>query len=298
MGELTALITAFCWAASSLLSSKASEAVGSMNVNRVRLIFAVIYITLTHLILTGKLIPYDASPHSWIWLSLSGIIGLAIGDGILYRCYILIGVRLGTLIMSSVPVFSTLIAWIFLGEHLSFAKLAGIFITVAGIAIVVLERNENGSNRSDSRKFALGILAGIGGSITQAVGLVLAKEGLVPGLPSYSGVAIRMLAAMIVIWLVTLLGGEVRATFDQMKSDRRALLLILAASIVGPFIGVWFSLVSIRATYVGIASTLMALTPIIILPVVKWVYKEEISVRALAGTFLAMIGVATIFLMI
>ncbi|NPV75657.1 MAG: DMT family transporter [Anaerolineae bacterium] len=297
MGEIAALVTAFCWALSSLLSSSASSAIGSMNVNRIRLILAVLYISLTNLALTGYLFPIHASPKSWFWLGLSGIVGLAIGDGFLYQSYVLIGVRLGTLIMSSVPVISTLIAWVFLGEHLSISKLAGIFITVFGIAIVVLERSPNGGSNKNTRRFIFGILAGIGGSTGQAVGLVLAKQGLTPDLPSYSGVVIRMLSALLILWLFTIITGKAKQTFEKTMADKQALLSILGASIVGPFIGVWLSLVSIRATYIGIASTLMALTPVILLPVMKWGYKEEISSRAVGGTLLAMFGVAVLFIL-
>jgi len=297
MGEIAALVTAFCWALSSLLSFSASSAIGSMNVNRIRLILAVLFISLTNLAMTGQLLPVHANPTSWLWLGLSGVVGLAIGDGFLYQSYVMIGVRLGTLIMSSVPVLSALFAWVFLGEHLSIAKLSGILITVLGIAIVVLERNPNGSNPKNTRRFVLGILAGLGGSTGQAVGLVLAKRGLTPDLPSYSAVVIRMLCALLVLWLFTIITGKAKQTFEKTAANKQALLSILGASIVGPFIGVWLSLVSIRATFVGVASTLMALTPVILLPVMKWGYKEEVSVRAVGGTLLAMLGVAVLFIL-
>ncbi len=273
MGEIAALVTAFCWALSSILFSSASSSIGSMNVNRIRLILAVIFISLTNLILTGHLIPLQASPASWFWLGLSGIVGLVIGDTLLYQSYVMIGIRIGTLVMASVPVISTLIAWIFLAERLSIFKLAGILITVIGIAVVVLERRQNGGDHYDTRRFILGLLSGLGGSIGQAVGLVLAKQGLTPNLPSYSGVVIRMLTATVVLWLLTILTGRVKQTFQKAAADREVLTSILGGSIVGPFIGVWLSLIAIRATYVGIASTLMALTPFILLPVMKWGYK-------------------------
>ena len=297
MGEIAALATAFCWAWSSLLSSSASSAIGSINVNRIRLILAVLYISLTNLALTGQLLPIHASSKSWLWLGLSGIIGLVIGDGFLYQSYVMIGVRLGTLIMSSVPVMSTLIAWVFLGEYLSVNKLVGIIITVIGIAIVVLERNPNGGQHKNTRQFILGILAGIGGSAGQAVGLVLAKQGFTPDLPTYAGVVIRMLCAMLALWLFTIITGKTKQTFEKTAANKQALRSILIASIVGPFIGVWLSLVSIRAAYIGVASTLMALTPVILLPVMKWGYKEKVSNRAVGGTLLAMAGVAFLFIL-
>lgn len=296
MGEIAALVTALCWAFSSLFFSHASGSIGSTNLNRIRLVLAVIFISLTNLVLTGQLIPLQATPTSWFWLGLSGIIGLVIGDSMLYESYVLIGVRLATLVMASAPVISTLIAWIFLAEKLSTGKLAGILIAVAGIGIVVMEGHQNNGNPHDNRKYVLGLLSGLGGATCQAAGLVLAKEGLTPDLPSSSGVVIRMLTAMVVIWAIALLTGKGKQTFEKVFVDKKVALSILGGSIVGPFIGVWLSIVAIRATYVGIASTLMALSPIILLPILQWGYKEEVSSRAVAGTLLAMAGVATIFL--
>jgi drug/metabolite transporter (DMT)-like permease len=104
------------------------------------------------------------------------------------------------------------------------------------------------------------------------------------------------LVALITIWILTLVTGQVRSTVQQVIENPRAMKMIVAASIVGPFIGVWLSLVAVRATYVGIASVLMALTPIILLPVVKWGFKERVSSRAVVGTVVAMVGVAVIFM--
>jgi len=295
MGETAALVTAFCWALSSIFFSYASGVIGSMNVNRIRLTLAVLFITLTNLVLTGQLLPLQVGLSSWFWLGLSGIVGLIIGDSFLYESFVLIGVRLGTLIMASVPVISTLIAWVFLNEHLSAVKLGGILITVFGIGIVVMEQRQNGEGPQDTRRFVFGLLCGLGGAIGQAAGLVLAKQGLTPDLPSSAGVAIRMLTAMIVMWFLTILTGKAKQTFQQAFSSRKVVFSILGGSIVGPFIGVWLSIIAIRASFIGVASTLMALSPVILLPVMKWGYKEEVTRRAVAGTLLAMAGVAIIF---
>ena len=40
----------------------------------------------------------------------------------------------------------------------------------------------------------------------------------------------------------------------------------------------------------------MAMTPVIPLPVVHWFYHERVSRRAVAGTLVAMAGVAAMFL--
>jgi drug/metabolite transporter (DMT)-like permease len=105
-----------------------------------------------------------------------------------------------------------------------------------------------------------------------------------------------MITAMVVMWVLTLLRGQARLTLQTAARNNRALRSIIGGSIVGPFLGVWLSLVAIQTTYVGIASTLMALTPVIMLPVVKWGFKEHVSKWAVGGTLVSLAGVAIIFL--
>ncbi len=298
MGAIAAILTAVCWGLSSIFFTSTSKEAGPVPVNRVRLLFAVPLIGVTHLILTGQLLPLQAEPYRWLWFGLSGICGLVLGDTLLFTSYSLIGNRLGTLMMSTVPVISSLGAFFFLGETLDPRSFLGILICVSGIGLVVMDRrNGNGNGSSpEKRRFWLGILAGLGGAIGQAGGLVLAKQGLGGDFPTISGTLIRMLIAMLFIWLITIFMRQVRQTLQKVFTSSKLVLNIFAGSFVGPFIGVWLSQIAIQNTYVGIASTLMALTPIFLLPVAKWYYKEDISFQAVFGTIIALVGVAIIFI--
>jgi drug/metabolite transporter (DMT)-like permease len=297
MGEIAAFFTAVCWAGSSIFFTSTSKKIGAIAVNRIRLVFAVGLILIAHILLTGQLLPLGAEPFRWLWLGLSGIVGLVLGDSFLFQAYKMIGNRLGTLIMAGVPVVSSLAAWIFLGEQLDAKSLIGILLCVGGIFVVVMERpaGANGSDHHERRQYLLGVLFAIGGALGQAGGLILAKMGLVDNFPSISGVMIRMLVAMTIMWLITIAMRQVRQTFQHLRS-LSVTRDLLGGSLVGPFIGVWLSQIAVQNTYVGIASTLMALTPIIMLPVSRFYYKEHISPRAFFGTILALAGVAIIFL--
>jgi drug/metabolite transporter (DMT)-like permease len=295
MGEAAALLTAFCWAGSSLFFTNAGRLVGSVVVNRMRLILAVVLLMTAHLVLLGRVLPLDADLERWLWLGASGISGLVLGDSALFQAFVLIGPRLVTLIMSLVPVVSALIAWFFLGEQLQWVETVGILITVTGIVLVVGERG-NSSRTIGRKQYLIGVAFGLLGVVGQSVGMVLAKRGLVGDYPVLSGVLLRMITAMVVMWLLTLLGGRGLTTLRAVSGSKQALRSIIGGSIIGPFLGVWLSLVAIQSTYVGIASTLMALTPIIMLPVVKWGFKEDVSRWAVGGTLVSLAGVAIIFL--
>lgn len=295
LGEIAALTTALCWSFTSIFFTLAGRQVGSVTLNRLRLIMATIFLTLTHWLLATPL-PFNAEPERWFWLGLSGVIGLVLGDAFLFQAYVWIGPRLGMLMMSSVPVMSTLLAWIFLGETLAANQIAGVLLTVGGIAWVVLERTGGHSQQTENPNYLWGILFGLGAAGGQALGLILAKKGLGGDFPALSGNFIRMLVAMLVMWSFTLLRGQAGPTLRRLGSRPQATLTIMGGALTGPFLGVWMSLVAIQLTQVGIASTLMALPPIFLLPIGRYVFKEQISGRAIIGTLVAVMGVALLFL--
>ncbi|MCE1253682.1 MAG: DMT family transporter [Anaerolineae bacterium] len=297
VGMFAALATAFLWALSSIFFSIGGKRVGSLVVNRIRLMFAVLWLLITHTILLGTPVPLNASPERWMWFSLSGIVGLAIGDAFLFQAYVLIGPRITTLFMASVPVISAFLGWIFFNEVLAPLEILGIAVTVGGIFLVVMDGNsDNQEKEGASKNYLKGVLFGMGAATGQAVGMALAKNGLTDGFPSLSGTLMRMIAAMAVIWLVTLFVGKARYSLHAVSVDRRALVAIMMGSIVGPFLGVWCSLIATQSEVLGIASTLIAMTPIFVLPIVYFVFKEKVTRRAVFGTVVALLGASILML--
>ena len=297
MGELAALLTSFCWAGSGIFFTAAGKKVGSMSVNRIRLLLALVLFLIAHLIIEGSLIPLDAGRERWFWLALSGIVGLVISDSLLFQAYVLIGVRIPVLTMAGVPVISSIIAWIFLGERLSLGVITGIAVAISGIMVVVAERGEGNLVADNRRNYIVGILCGFGAAAGQAAGLVLAKQGMAGDYSTLSSVTIRSVVAFATIWMMALLSGQARLTFLQMLRIPAAFRNVAAGTVIGPFIGVWMSMFAVQMTYVGVASTLMALSPVILLPVIKFGYKEYVSRQAVFGTVITIIGVALIFIL-
>ena len=294
IGETAALLTSLAFSVTSSMFTLAGRKVGSAVVNRTRLVLAVVLLSLTHLIFLGSLFPWNAEPQRWMWLSLSGIIGLVLGDAFLFQAFVWIGPRLSMLMMSLAPVISTLAAWMFLDEYLSWMQLLGIGLTLSGIAWVSMEGN--GKQKAANRDYLRGILFGLGAATGQALGLVLSKNGLYGDFSPISANLIRMLSATIVLWAVTLLQRKALSTFERLKSNRRSMFLIFAGVVSGPFLGVSLSLFAIQKTAIGVASTLMALPPVFLLPISYIFFKERFGWGAVAGTLVAVAGVALLFL--
>lgn len=296
-GEIAALGTALFFAFGSTLFTFAGRAFGSQWVNRVRLLLATVLIGLLHWLILGHLVPQGVSTESLSWLGISGIVGLVLGDMCLMQAFVMIGPRLSMLMMALAPMFSTIIAWLFLNETLDGQTVLGIVLALAGVVIVVGERAGEGrtSVAVTGRAYRIGLLFGLGGSLGQAGGTVLSRLGLAEGLEPLSASLIRLTVATIVIWAFALLRGKVRGTVSTLRAKPRAGLQLAVATVAGPVVGVWLSLVAVQRTSVGIASTLSSLTPIFLIPVSYVVFKERVTRQAVVGTIIAMIGTALLF---
>lgn len=292
LGEIASLLTAVCWASNSVLFALAGRRVGSQTVNVVRLFIALLVMVVLHFCLYGSAFPLGAGWHPWLFLGVSGLIGFAVGDALLFESLLLLGPRVAMLLMTLSPIFSAVLAWIFLGQTLSLVKIAAILVTLSGIAWVVSEGHAQGDERP--HKWGLGVLLGVGGALGQTLGLILSQVGMRDGMSPISANLIRVTAgtAALTVWL--LFRGQFLQNGQRMR-DRRAFFLIAAGAVTGPVVGVMLSLYAITHAAMGVAATLMSLSPVILLPVSAFLFKEKVTPRAVAGTLLSMAGAAALF---
>src|SRR5215211_1767039 len=294
IGELAALATAVFFAITALIFTSTARSVGSQVTNRMRLLFALAYLIVLNLIAFHEPLPFSADSSRWLWLSLSGVLGLSLGDAFLFQSMVSVGTRLGILLLSLAPIFGSIIAWVFFDETLTFWQITGIILALAGIVWVVASHEEppdtpHGNTR---RGVIFGVLAGLG----QAVGLVLSKQGMFGDFSPFQANAIRMLAAVIFIWAWTALDGKMGDTFAALRAKPHVIWLLALGALVGPLLGVTSSLLAVQHAEVGVASTLMALPPVIILPISYFAFKEKVGWQAIVGTVLAIAGVSVLFL--
>jgi drug/metabolite transporter (DMT)-like permease len=294
IGEIAGLATSFFFALTAIIFTKTGHMVGSQVTNAVRLLFGLAFLVILNLILFGEPLPFSADSSHWIWLGLSGVIGLSLGDAFLFQSFVSIGARLGTLLLSLAPIFGSIIAWAFFGERLTPLQITGIVLALAGIGWVVMSHQEPDNTPQGHTR--LGVIFGILGALGQAVGLVLAKQGMTEGFPPFQANAIRMLAATIFILAWMLIQRQLGATVAAVRAQPKSIWLLVFGALMGPVLGVSASLLAVQHAEVGVASTLMALPPVIILPFSYFALKEKVGWQALLGTLLAIVGVAVLFL--
>ncbi|OGU27666.1 MAG: hypothetical protein A2057_13215 [Ignavibacteria bacterium GWA2_35_9] len=292
VGELSALLTAFLWSGTSFAFSSAAVKIGSLqlNINRMLLASVLLYAT----ILIGGF-GFTLSSSQVINLIISGIIGLVIGDSLLFKAFQSIGARVSMLLMASSPAMSSVLAYFFLGESLSIFGFIGIAVTIFGIGLVVLDRSEIPDARFKISK--IGVIYGLLGALGQGAGLIFAKFAFEEGeVDKMVATFIRIISSVLILLIAALLAKRYKNPVKLYKEYPRALGATIIGTILGPYLGITFSLVAIAHTKVGIAATLMSTMPIIMLPYVRYVYKERLSWRAIAGAFIAVAGVTILFI--
>ena len=308
LGELISLGVAFSWTIAALASEVGSRRLGVFVMNVWRMGVALLLSALLMWLTLGSPYPVYAGGQAWAWLLASGVVGYFFGDWCLFNSYLTIGSRMGQLFMTLAPMFTAISAWVMLGQTLSWTALLAMGVTMTGIAISGLGRNQE--HHVALNLPLKGILFGIGAGLGQGVGLVLSKIGLdhyvadVPAtlLPSvedflpFGSNMIRCVAGFVCFYAWLLLSGHGGRMRESLK-EHRGLLAMLVAVFSGPFIGVGFSLMAVQYTAAGIASTIMAMTPIIILLPSKWLFHQPITARTVVGAVISMVGVSLFFLL-
>ena len=306
-GEIISIGVSASWTICALCMEYASRHAGSLPVNWIRILWALVMTSLLLFFHTGSFLPLEADFDTWFWLSLSGLVGFVFGDICLYSAYVIIGSRFTQLFMTLAPPITAITGIFLLDERMGMKATAGMLVTVSGIAISILGSDSSGSGRKPSIKLPLkGILLGIGAAIGQGVGIVLSKIGMeayalssasgqtggADTVMAFAGSEIRMITAAVAFAAVLLYKGrirEVRRTF----SNKKIFISIILGTIFGPFVGVSFSLKALTLTDSGIASTLTSLAPIMILLPAWLIQKQKIRKIEILG---AMVSIAGVFL--
>ncbi|MCR5711387.1 MAG: DMT family transporter [Prevotella sp.] len=306
VGELISIGVAFSWTATALLSEFGSKRLGNLTLNVLRMGLALLFSLVLFGMVTGSMLPPGASTEAAGWMLLSGLVGYVIGDFCLFQCYIIIGSRYGQLFMTLAPLSAALMAWVTLGQQMTGKSVIAMLVTLWGIGISVLGR---GDHHKISLKLPVnGVLYAIGAAVCQGVGLVLSKIGMdhyevsmmaETGIPEwlipFSANFYRCIAGIIGFSLL-LFYRDGMAPLREAVRDKKGLSVATATTIFGPFVGVGFSLMAVQYTAAGIASTLMAMTPIIIILPSYWLFHEKITWRSVIGAVISVLGVSLFFL--
>lgn len=315
LGEIISIIVCISWSACAMFGQVAAKGIGhAMPLNVLRMALSLILLSLSMAWVCGSPYPIYADGETWMWLTLSGLAGYVLGDYCLFNSYIIMGARFGQLFMTLAPPAAAISGWILLGEKMSLMAILGMLITMTGISMSILGQKDEESERRLRIPFK-GVIYGIGAGVGQGVGLVLSKLGIehyetcikttladdlvlqsqcLEAMPM-SATFIRAITGLI-CFTVALFYIQKQSLLVSTLKQKRLMFIILLATITGPFIGVSLSLKATLYTSTGIAQTIMACTPILLLWPSHIFFKQSISLREVVGAFISVIGVSLFFI--
>ncbi len=295
LGVIAAFGTVFGWAACIVFFTSASKRIGVLYQNFYRVLTAAVVLLILHTIIFGA--PFPAiTARQLVLMSISGFAALVIADTCLYEACIEIGPRIGSLLFSLYPLVTALLAWIILGERLGVFAWLGIIVTLAGVWWVISEASSNKACQEGAARPARllrGVVLGLLSAVGQALGFIIAKPVMVGegGLDPFSANLVRMIAATLGFAFIIIVRGQTKKAIS-VPNLGKTMIFIIAGVILGNVLGSWLSLLSVKLIPAGIATTIMAMTPIVILPIVILAYKEKVTWKAALGAIVAVAGVA------
>ena len=305
-GPAAGIATSLLWTCTSLFFTAAGRRLGPTAVNGSRIALAILLLGVTHRCWAGTWVP-QMLPGQVAFLAASGVVGLAIGDQALFTAFLDVGPRISMLIMATAPLFATFFGWVALGETLHGWAWLGVLLTVGGVGWVVLERQPL-KMKSLRPHRVRGVLLAFVAAGCQAGGLLLSKQGMGHGwlpeaehLDPQAATLVRMFFAGVGVLPILVLHG-LRQRRRRLKgvqpvrvgSRRAGFMFVACGAVVGPFLGVWMSLVASDLLEVGIAQTLCSLPPVFLLPFAILLHKEHVSPRAVLGAVIAVAGVGVL----
>lgn len=295
VGEIVALLAAFSFSMTSLFYTLAGRKVNAVISLATSLPISAGVMVLVHQVALGKPFPLDASLERWVYLGASGILAFVISSYFMLTAYQDIGPRLTMLIASFAPVLGALLAWVFLHQALPTHAVLGITVVMVGIVSVVADRSPQQS-AGLSVNMRRGVLFACLGTLAQSSAFVFSSLGVADGFPPFSATLIRLTAGMVTLWVVVALQGNIRLTLTIFQDDRRTLLLIVGAAVSGAVIAGSLLLLALQNVTVGVATTLSHTTAIMLIPMSYIVLGEKITIRAVVGTLVAIVGIGILFI--
>lgn len=303
LGELVALGTTLSWSIGIFPFTEAARRMGPNAVNHIRLIFAVIFLTIISLfVLPISFTDLFTSPlpQHWMWFGLSGIIGLALGDHFGFTSFVILGPRVGSIFTTLAPAAALIAGFFLIGERINIIGIIGIVITIAGVVWLSLNRGSKETMKDHAiGKVGKGILFAILSAVCQGTGLVLANKGFETqindaDLPFFQATWIRMIVAATIMYLITIVRGKFRETNKPvLENKNNGLIFALGGTIFGPVIGVSSSMLAVSLLHnkPSVAQTIFALVPVFVLPLSYLFYKEKFTIKSVFAALIAIAGV-------
>ncbi|WP_299024213.1 DMT family transporter [uncultured Thermanaerothrix sp.] len=291
LGALAALTAALLWACASFLFAQSGRWLRPLHLNLFKGIIGLFLLGLTLLCMPNP--PTSPSPQAMLWLGLSGLIGISLGDTAYLATLNDLGPRRTLLLTILAPPITALLGWITLGESLSPPAWAGILITSGGVAWVISERTP--AERQAGPPHWRGVLWGLLAALAQSSAVLLSRAVfLTTSINALQSAVIRLAAGVVGLLLWIGLTHQSWPDITPFRAYPRLLVMTVGATFLGTYLAMWLQQVALTYAAAGVVQTLLATSPVFILPLAAW-NGERLSLRAVAGAGVALTGIWLLF---
>jgi drug/metabolite transporter (DMT)-like permease len=293
-GEYFGIITAFCWAVGIFPFTMSTRYFQATHINLMRLLLALFllcpFIILKENISFSNLFLFPGY-QNWLWLGLSGVVGLALGDYFSFSAFKAIGAKNSSIFSTLAPGTAIIFAYLMLGEQINLIGITGILITISGIIYISLQKKDNQSKMS-----LVGMGHAIGAALCQGAGLVLAKKAYENNLieiAPFHAAWLRIMASVIVLLVFAILTREIKPiTRNLVKPEnKKGLVYLSLGTISGTVLGLTFAMQTISTIDSAVAQTIFSLVPVFAIPLAYFFHKEKMTLSIILGALIAIAGV-------
>ncbi|HYG23065.1 MAG TPA: DMT family transporter [Verrucomicrobiae bacterium] len=236
---------------------------------------------------------------------ISGLLGIGLGDVTYFQALPRLGPRLTLLLVQCLTApFAALIEWLWLGTTLSLAQMLAGGVTLAGVALALAPKEHiHLSARDRAIGLAAGVVAALGGAAGAVFSrkayavLAAANETVDPATAGFQ----RVLAGCIVSGVALLIvkrnmirrevAEDAAAPNATREKWRRVWFWIVLNSLAGQTLAVSCMQWAFETTPTGIVLPIVALSPIVVIPMSYMIDGERPSVRSLIGGLIGVAGV-------
>ena len=299
IGSVAALASAFLWAIAALMFARIGRQLSARAMNFGKGIIALVC-------LAALIIPTaftGLTTQSFVFLSLSGLLGIALGDTLYFLTLQRLGARLTLLVGTLIPVVTAISAVILFKEEITFFAALGLVLTIAGVTYVLWDKakrmpqSDVDENKPNNNKIYLlsSILIASIFVLSESAGILLTKTD-VQNLDSLEATFIRQAWGVAGLFFWGLAVSNVFGDFIPLQQNKKLVYQFLTTSFIGAFLGTWLSIYALKMTYASVAVALNSTSPLFVIPIAVWFFKEKVRLQAVAGACIAVFGIMIYFL--
>ena len=282
MGVFAALGTALCWAIAARLFRSTTNAFSPLTMNFWK---GAVSIAILAIVLSLSP-PPSVQLNTFLWLLLSGFIGIGIGDTCFFKALKTIGDSQAVLVAETLaPLFTALFAMAFIGEWVTWQQWIGIAIVLLSVDMVIKARKRN-----TTHVFARsGYLYGVAAALCQAIGAVVSRDILSNSDTTPSSAALIRLVGGI-LFVVPLIMYTKSKWLPVVKRGQSIWPIFITATLLGTTGAIYLQMFAFAYAKAAVVQTLIATSALMSL-VVAWILGEKTTKLTLLWSVIALVGV-------